>query len=130
MVKVMRDGARLCPLPGPPRPCHPCRHGDNTWKFAEGRSLVEDDWSRRSWTTWRHALRPDKPEGPLVSCIMPTFNRHHFVCHAIELFLAQDCPRRELILVERPTVILYLGADVMPPTGADSSEGRYGCVTV
>ena len=33
---------------------------------------------------------------PLVSCIMPTANRHRFVPHAIRLFQSQDYPNREI----------------------------------
>lgn len=40
------------------------------------------------------------PSSPLVSCIMPTFNRHHFIPHAIEQFLAQDYVNRELIILD------------------------------
>jgi hypothetical protein len=47
MVKAMRDGARLRPLSGRSL-CIYVRHGDNTWKFAEGRFLVEEDWSLAS----------------------------------------------------------------------------------
>jgi glycosyltransferase involved in cell wall biosynthesis len=37
---------------------------------------------------------------PLVSCIMPTANRRPFVPAAIEQFLAQDYPARELIILD------------------------------
>ncbi|HEY6136566.1 MAG TPA: glycosyltransferase [Thermoanaerobaculia bacterium] len=37
---------------------------------------------------------------PLVSCIMPTFNRRAFVPQAIRCFLAQDYPNLELIVVD------------------------------
>ncbi len=37
---------------------------------------------------------------PLVSCIMPTFNRRRFVQHAMQLFQRQDYPNRELIIVD------------------------------
>ena len=37
---------------------------------------------------------------PLVSCIMPTRNRRKFVAQAIQYFLRQDYPRRELIVVD------------------------------
>jgi len=39
-------------------------------------------------------------EWPLVSCIMPTYNRRSFVPLAVESFLAQDYPRKELIVVD------------------------------
>jgi hypothetical protein len=37
---------------------------------------------------------------PFVSCIMPTANRRRFVPEAIEQFLAQDYPARELIILD------------------------------
>jgi polysaccharide pyruvyl transferase CsaB len=37
---------------------------------------------------------------PLVSCIMPTADRHAFVPRAIRQFLAQDYPRTELVVVD------------------------------
>lgn len=40
---------------------------------------------------------------PLVSCIMPTYNRRLFVAQAIEYFLRQDYPNRELIIVDDGT---------------------------
>ena len=40
---------------------------------------------------------------PLVSCIMPTYNRRRFVPQAIQYFLRQDYPERELIVVDDGT---------------------------
>jgi Glycosyltransferases involved in cell wall biogenesis len=37
---------------------------------------------------------------PLVSCIMPTFNRRPFITRALDHFLRQDYPKRELIIVD------------------------------
>ena len=37
---------------------------------------------------------------PMVSCIMPTYNRRQFVPHAIEYFLRQDYPQKELIIID------------------------------
>jgi glycosyltransferase involved in cell wall biosynthesis len=37
---------------------------------------------------------------PLVSCIMPTYNRPHFVPHAVRYFLEQDYASKELIIVD------------------------------
>ncbi len=37
---------------------------------------------------------------PLVSCIMPTYNRRPFVLLALKYFLEQDYPNRELIVVD------------------------------
>src|SRR5690242_6781724 len=37
---------------------------------------------------------------PLVTCIMPTYNRRLFVPRAIEYFLRQDYVNRELIIID------------------------------
>jgi glycosyltransferase involved in cell wall biosynthesis len=43
---------------------------------------------------------PKLNQMPLVSCIMPTRNRRPFVPQAVQYFLRQDYPRRELIIVD------------------------------
>jgi len=45
---------------------------------------------------------PGRPQ-PLVSCLMPTFNRRAHVPAAIERFLAQDYPSKELLVVDDGT---------------------------
>ena len=40
---------------------------------------------------------------PLVSCIMPTANRRRFVPRAIDYFLRQDYPNRELVILDDGT---------------------------
>lgn len=40
------------------------------------------------------------PANPLLSCIMPTYNRRAFVPHAIRYFLRQDYPNKELIILD------------------------------
>jgi O-antigen biosynthesis protein len=37
---------------------------------------------------------------PLVSCIMPTRNRQHFLSLALSLFLGQDYPNKELVIID------------------------------
>jgi glycosyltransferase involved in cell wall biosynthesis len=49
---------------------------------------------------------------PIVSCIMPTAERRHFVPEAIRRFLAQDLPDRELIIVDDGGDPV---ADLVPP---------------
>ncbi len=48
---------------------------------------------------------PAKPAGsePLVSCLMPTYNRRRFVPLAIRYFLRQDYPNKELIVIDDGT---------------------------
>jgi glycosyltransferase involved in cell wall biosynthesis len=55
---------------------------------------------------------------PLVSCIMPTYNRRRFVPHAIEYFLRQDYPNKELIVVDD-------GSDPVRDLMPDDSRIRY-----
>lgn len=50
-------------------------------------------------------------DSPLVSCIMPTANRREFVPAAIALFLAQDYPNRELLVIDDGDDCV---ADLMP----------------
>lgn len=54
-------------------------------------SLIGDDiyFYRTVETSW-----------PLVSCIMPTYERRRYVPHALQSFLQQDYPNRELIIVD------------------------------
>jgi O-antigen biosynthesis protein len=46
---------------------------------------------------------PDWRDTPLVSCIMPTFNRRSFLPLALESFRRQDYPAKELIVVDDGT---------------------------
>jgi predicted O-methyltransferase YrrM len=55
---------------------------------------------------------------PLVSCLMPTYNRRAYVPDAIARFLAQDYPHRELLVVDDGTDPV---ADLMP----DDDRIRY-----
>ena len=45
-------------------------------------------------------MTPTARDWPLVSCIMPTYNRRHFVPRAIRSFLRQDFPHKELVIVD------------------------------
>ena len=50
---------------------------------------------------YRAVFPPSRQDGwPLVSCILPTFNRRSFVPLAVRNFLHQDYPRKELIVVD------------------------------
>jgi glycosyltransferase involved in cell wall biosynthesis len=63
-------------------------------------SLLGHEWSAfvsasresRLWTKF-----------PVVSCIMPTFNRRHFLPLALKAFDSQDYPAKELIVVDDGT---------------------------
>lgn len=77
------------------------RHRDNAWRFDCGTFLDPGGWQRIDapsyFTDADHALYRVYPR---VSCIMPTYNRCHFVPQAINYFLRQDYPNRELIIVD------------------------------
>ena len=53
-------------------------------------------------------------EQPLVSCIMPTADRRRFVPLAIQNFLQQDYPNRELVILDDGKDSV---ADLLPPDG-------------
>jgi Methyltransferase domain/Glycosyl transferase family 2 len=48
-------------------------------------------------------MTPTAHDWPLVSCIMPTHDRRPFVPAAIRLFLRQDFPNKELVIVDDGT---------------------------
>jgi len=43
---------------------------------------------------------PNSERWPLISCIMPTYNRRPFLPLALRCFLDQDYPNKELIIVD------------------------------
>jgi len=49
---------------------------------------------------YRTALADVRDSLPLVSCIMPTYERRRYVPQALQSFLQQDYPNRELIVVD------------------------------
>ena len=56
-----------------------------------------------SFADWRHLFEPRGSADladPLVSCIMPTYNRGPFVTQAIRHFMGQDYPSKELVIVD------------------------------
>ena len=55
-------------------------------------------------------------EQPLVSCIMPTADRRRFVPLAIQNFLQQDYPNRELVILDdgQDSVADLAPADFLP----------------
>lgn len=46
-----------------------------------------------------HTATTEK-ELPLVSCIMPTYNRPEFISQAVQQFLEQDYPNKELVIID------------------------------
>jgi glycosyltransferase involved in cell wall biosynthesis len=124
--QAIRQGARLRPVNGDGIFIY-VRHGANSWSFrcgvfidpagwrreAEPPSLPETDrsfYKARSRFTKSapaprsHGARHITPFGdrvtPLVSCIMPTRDRRPFVAQAIEYFLRQEYPAKELVIID------------------------------
>ncbi|MEM1000294.1 MAG: glycosyltransferase family A protein, partial [Bacteroidota bacterium] len=92
-----------CPLNGPrPHPDMPLS-GDSrpprpTSRLA-GRLAVEEELAAEH----QESTAPKRPRlhgTPLVSCIMPTADRREFVPYAIQRFLAQTYPQKELVIVD------------------------------
>lgn len=123
------------------------RHGANAWDFALGRHVDTRGWMRigepphlapdRAFYAARSPAAtgaltspPSVPaprapidlagegEAPLVSCLMPTANRRRFVPRAIEHFLRQTYPARELVIVDD-------GADPVEDLVPDDPRIRY-----
>jgi glycosyltransferase involved in cell wall biosynthesis len=116
-------GARLTAIPADGLFLY-LRHGGNAWAFTCGRHLDPCGWHRiveppelgpdRAFYAARspnalaaavagsaaESLPRRAPDLPLVSCIMPTHNRRAFVAKAIEYFLRQDYPARELVVLD------------------------------
>jgi len=55
---------------------------------------------------------------PLVSCVMPTFNRSRFAAEAIRLFEQQDYANKELVIVDD-------GDERIPSSLVESVQARY-----
>jgi O-antigen biosynthesis protein len=98
---------QICDLSDPAL-CVATIHAGNTSRKETGGSL----WQTRPIEYLRSLLGDDlyfyrvdhfsspAPEWPLVSCIMPTWNRRRFVPLALQSFLRQDYPNRELIIID------------------------------
>jgi glycosyltransferase involved in cell wall biosynthesis len=103
--------AALCDL-GTPNLCVARIHSGNTsrkspagacWQtcaVAQIEALLGHEWAAFAAAAVEPSLRT---ELPLVSCIMPTFNRRSFLRLALKAFDSQDYPARELIVVDDGT---------------------------
>lgn len=86
------------------------RHGGNAWRFRCGEFIDTGGWHSapepplpdvdRAFYAARSRRPPALAAAPLVSCIMPTANRRPWVPTAIEYFLRQDYPNRELVVLD------------------------------
>jgi O-antigen biosynthesis protein len=86
------------------------RHGTNAWRFACGGLGDPAGWQlmpepdlpaqARAFYAARSAAAPRPSTAPLVSCVMPTFNRRAFLPQAVRYFQRQDYPAKELVIVD------------------------------
>lgn len=131
LQQALQRGARVYPLSGAGMFLY-LRHAHNSWSFPCGHYLDPGGWQRiaepplpaadRAFYAMRSAAAPRLSQGsassqhvangPLVSCIMPTADRRLFVSQAIQYFLRQDYPNRELIIVDDGVDAV---TDLIPP---------------
>ena len=112
-------GARICDL-AEPTLCVASVHEANTsrkstdgcyWHplpYTEVQNLLGDELHFYSTAV----LSASSHEWPLVSCIMPTYNRRPFAPLALQHFQRQDYPHKELIVVDDgsdPVANIFLG---------------------
>ena len=86
------------------------RHGTNAWGIVCGLTGGAAGWEHaaepdlapepRAFYAARSAAASEPGPTPLVSCVMPTFDRRAFVPQSISYFLRQDYPATELIIVD------------------------------
>lgn len=107
--QAVRRGARLQPVDADGIFVY-VRHGTNAWNIACGRTGGAAAWESvpepdlppeaRAFYAARSAAAAQPSATPLVSCVMPTFDRRAFVPQAVRYFLRQDYPAKELIIVD------------------------------
>src|SRR5262249_53603198 len=123
---VMNSTGKIVADLADPTLCVGMVHADNTSQKQTGgsfwhplpqsriHSLLGDDLY-----FYRAVLaRTSSPLLPLVSCIMPTYNRRSFVSLALQYFQRQDYPNRELIIVDD-------GSDVVSDLAQTAQNVRY-----
>ena len=86
------------------------RHATNAWGIVCGLTGGAAGWEHvaephlpletRAFYATRSAAAPEQSPAPLVSCVMPTFDRRVFVPQSVSYFLRQDYPAKELIIVD------------------------------
>ena len=109
LERAVRSGARLLRLSGDGRYAY-IRHQQNSWRLVPGQAVLRAGWipipvpalPAHDLAFYASLARPDLQLGanPLVSCIMPTWNRRAYVGQAIEYFLRQDYPAKELVILD------------------------------
>ena len=118
LVLAQSHGARLFKTDGEGIYIY-IRHGRNSWQFAPGNFLDADGWRRQPYPTFpaddqlfyqnrrtrQTTIRPNNGSvaagrQPKISCIMPTADRIELFQRALVIYLGQDYPNKELIVVD------------------------------
>ena len=89
---------------------------------AEQRSRAVQGQRNKTVDVRGSCTRADEQNRPLVSCIMPTHNRRRFVPQAVQYFLRQDYPHRELIIVDDGTDTIR---DLVPDTPSAAADTNH-----
>ncbi len=100
LVLAQRQGARLVRVEGDGLYAY-IRHGRNSWQCLPRPAHLGQDgefYLARQARSGRGG--PAVGRRPLVSCIMPTRDRPAFLQRALALYLDQEYPNRELIVVD------------------------------
>jgi len=106
LTQAMNRGARLERLEANGQYIY-VRHATNTWQLDCGAFLDPGGWHPAPAPVLdaadqafyqRHA--GGAADMPLVTCMMPTANRRAHVTRSIQLFLRQDYPNRELLVLD------------------------------
>jgi glycosyltransferase involved in cell wall biosynthesis len=106
---AVRSGARLLRLDGANR--YVCiRHEHDNQQLTPGQPGLRAGWTpvpvpalpAQDLAFYAGLAPPGRSwdANPLISCIMPTHNRRAFVAKAIEYFLRQDYPAKELVILD------------------------------
>jgi O-antigen biosynthesis protein len=107
--QAARSGARLQAVDAEGMFVHVC-HAASTRRIVCPLTGGADGWEAvpepdlppetRAFYADRSAAVPKTNPTPLVSCVMPTYDRRAFVPQAVRYFLRQDYPAKELIVVD------------------------------
>ncbi len=109
LEQAIRGGARLEALDAEGIFIY-IRHNVNAWQIDCGHTGGTAGWQptpepqlpleARAFYSARSPAAPKPNPGPLVSCVMPTFDRREFVPQSVNYFLRQDYPAKELIIMD------------------------------
>lgn len=96
----------------------------NSARIAESNPVVTDTASpSRQKSSNDERQIPTRGGLPLVSCVMPTYGRPDYVAESIAMFLAQDYPAKELIILNNCPGQKLLGD--FPDVRIFNSEARW-----